>query len=626
MYLSISGAKMKTFARNPWQVENMDAFSFWCCPECVYKSQDRDLFKEHAVDHHPKSSTLFEVKEVITKKPRTTIEDIPIVIAQDGPIKMDIESTNITLIDVKNHYNSEEVIDTVELTFEDGIDAVDIQTKIQNMMRESGSVHQHKNVQGVIPNEAIKVESYMDESQSIRMYEEQIMTKKKPEEPIYIGNDVVQKMANIVESKEMVGVYKCPLCRVDLPTQAEKKTHMISKHINMNGEMPTVYCPKCTRPFKNPFKVERGKECAVCQTEKYQCAYCDEKFPSKFFRNAHERMTHTDGAGDLLPAKCPYCEEVLKSSVHMRIHIMEAHKKVEKVAMNLKMDFSCQVCGKQFKNRACWYNHKRTHEKDENKDKFQCDECDFKTYLKKNLTNHITRHHRDKNIVCEDCGKRFVYNYQLRDHICTNSKEPGIKTSQQVPCPKCGYLHNSVIRMVKHHYVDHGELPPGHENQQIFMCDSCPQVFFKEVNLNQHKKKVHAGVLQPINLQCDICDQAFSVRRSYVRHYRRIHHAIPKEYLDKPTFPCDKCDLIYLSQQGLNTHNNIKHLGIKPVQLNSFKCHICGKSVSSKLRLNSHMIIAHSDERNFKCQVCDKAFPNYEYLKRHYKLSEQCRR
>lgn len=44
---------------NPWQVESVEAFTFLCCPECVYRSQEETSFQAHAVQNHPKSAVLF---------------------------------------------------------------------------------------------------------------------------------------------------------------------------------------------------------------------------------------------------------------------------------------------------------------------------------------------------------------------------------------------------------------------------------------------------------------------------------------------------------------------------------------------------------------------------------------
>ena len=51
---------------NPWQVENLNAFSYFCCPECVYRSQEEANFEAHAIQHHPQSRIYFsQIKEEI---------------------------------------------------------------------------------------------------------------------------------------------------------------------------------------------------------------------------------------------------------------------------------------------------------------------------------------------------------------------------------------------------------------------------------------------------------------------------------------------------------------------------------------------------------------------------------
>ena len=45
---------------NPWQVEDIAAFSYFCCPECIYKSQSVPDFQVHAIVNHPNSKDFFE--------------------------------------------------------------------------------------------------------------------------------------------------------------------------------------------------------------------------------------------------------------------------------------------------------------------------------------------------------------------------------------------------------------------------------------------------------------------------------------------------------------------------------------------------------------------------------------
>ena len=44
---------------NPWQVENLDAFSYLCCPECVFRCKEGNSFEAHAVKNHPQSVCFF---------------------------------------------------------------------------------------------------------------------------------------------------------------------------------------------------------------------------------------------------------------------------------------------------------------------------------------------------------------------------------------------------------------------------------------------------------------------------------------------------------------------------------------------------------------------------------------
>lgn len=45
---------------NPWAVQNIEAFHFYCCPECSEKYSTSTEFQNHAVQNHPKAKFLFE--------------------------------------------------------------------------------------------------------------------------------------------------------------------------------------------------------------------------------------------------------------------------------------------------------------------------------------------------------------------------------------------------------------------------------------------------------------------------------------------------------------------------------------------------------------------------------------
>ena len=40
---------------NPWDVQSLEEFHFYCCPECEDKSFTKEQFINHALQIHPKS-------------------------------------------------------------------------------------------------------------------------------------------------------------------------------------------------------------------------------------------------------------------------------------------------------------------------------------------------------------------------------------------------------------------------------------------------------------------------------------------------------------------------------------------------------------------------------------------
>ena len=44
---------------NPWNVESIDEFSYFNCPECTFHSKEKTYFQDHATRNHPLSSVFF---------------------------------------------------------------------------------------------------------------------------------------------------------------------------------------------------------------------------------------------------------------------------------------------------------------------------------------------------------------------------------------------------------------------------------------------------------------------------------------------------------------------------------------------------------------------------------------
>ena len=62
-------------SNNPWEVENVEDFLYFCCPECDVKNHSRDHFLKHAFDQHPKSKEYLEKLEVKKEELNDSQED-----------------------------------------------------------------------------------------------------------------------------------------------------------------------------------------------------------------------------------------------------------------------------------------------------------------------------------------------------------------------------------------------------------------------------------------------------------------------------------------------------------------------------------------------------------------------
>ena len=77
---------------NPWNVDTLEEFLYYCCPECDLKSKDYTQFYDHAVHSHQKAKeTLEPVYE--TELPDVSIEeDFKIEVKSEETPESDVES------------------------------------------------------------------------------------------------------------------------------------------------------------------------------------------------------------------------------------------------------------------------------------------------------------------------------------------------------------------------------------------------------------------------------------------------------------------------------------------------------------------------------------------------------
>ncbi|SPP75708.1 uncharacterized protein LOC117578597 [Drosophila guanche] len=166
---------------------------------------------------------------------------------------------------------------------------------------------------------------------------------------------------------------------------------------------------------------------------------------------------------------------------------------------------------------------------------------------------------------CENCGKRFHGDYNLRTH------------------------------MFKQHNI--GEPP--------YLCSQCPRRFERQHDMEKHILRAHSER----KFQCKFCDKFFPVECDLKVHLK-VHTG------ERP-YVCEMCGKGFRLKLLLDHHVNGVHLNIRP-----FKCSMCEKSFRKKFELMNHLK-GHLNIRDKKCDKCDATFYDHSSLSRHRRFNHR---
>lgn len=194
---------------------------------------------------------------------------------------------------------------------------------------------------------------------------------------------------------------------------------------------------------------------------------------------------------------------------------------------------------------------------EEIKNEFKCDICNKQFPFRSHLKRHLNKHTGAKLYSCKFCEQKFVNNYNLNVHMSKHTGDFPLK------CDICnkGLPNPSLL---KRHMTSH-------TGEQKFQCRYCSIKFRQSSSLRSHEK-MHVN--RP-SYQCDICFKVFSYTNSLTAH-RKLHFGMQR-------FSCDICLNTFSRKSSL-----IRHMG-EHTKSKRIKCKLCNLSFHSKINYNSHL-------------------------------------
>ncbi|KAH8319746.1 hypothetical protein KR074_004907 [Drosophila pseudoananassae] len=263
---------------------------------------------------------------------------------------------------------------------------------------------------------------------------------------------------------------------------------------------------------------------------------------------------------------CDVCHEGQETFLLLCKHMMQAHHR--------KGYAVC--CNKKFYKRSFLTDHIDRHSDPE---KFKCNQCDKRFADKQCLRNHELLKHQpeeEKIFMCEQCPKRYTKQYLLDQHRV-------IHKERNVVCDICERRFPNESMLCTHVKLVHGNYGT--------MCDICAQVIRGRAAFQRHQLE-HAGVTEP-KVQCDICGSWHKNKHSLKKHVRR-HNGTAAT--------CDLCGKVSPNRSAMLSHQRYVHLTDR-----KHECSVCGKGFKKAISLREHMTM-HTGEVLYKCPHCPKTF------------------
>ncbi|XP_038060779.1 zinc finger protein 91-like [Patiria miniata] len=278
--------------------------------------------------------------------------------------------------------------------------------------------------------------------------------------------------------------------------------------------------------------------------------------------------------------KCPHCDKSFLHLNYAKLHISTVHKE--------KPAYQCSTCQKPFYFKTTFIRHLNCHMNEEMGINFTCEVCGKCFKDNHSLITHRKIHIKDLPFKCEFCDKSFFHQSLLLRHRNLHTKETEYK------CKHCDRVFYRKGGLTYH-------MASIHDNKRDHICANCGLGFASKSALVAHGH-THSTVR---TFQCDICGTQVKTKGNLKEHMRCVH-------TEERAYKCEICQKAFNRSHRLTLHM-MMHRDERP-----HKCHLCDKGFRTRTNLRVH-IKWHQDQRDFQCEQCGKTFLIPGNLDRHMK-------
>lgn len=335
-------------------------------------------------------------------------------------------------------------------------------------------------------------------------------------------------------------------------------------------------------------QLEIKLECAVSKitaqrkTAKQKCKYksvqsCTCLVCGRQCANPSTFKIHMRSHTNEKPYACPSCEKCYKDRGTLKRHIERTH-----LPQKRQRNFICENCGKGFFSKNDVKIHMRTHT---GETPYSCSVCSLRFTQISALQRHKKRHTGEKDHLCTACPKRFCTKEELKNHLTVHTNE------KNFACPVCNVQFKYQNNLRKHVRL--------HSEPNRFVCNHCGRTFNVKGNLKVHIDKQHSEK----SGHCAVC----------LKNVPNIEVHMWRHTGQRP-LKCELCPSSFYEQNALVRHMNFRHK-----KTDRYKCEVadCLMSFPSRPMLDFHTAKLHGTHIPFPCDRCSRSFYRKSDLARH---------
>ena len=286
----------------------------------------------------------------------------------------------------------------------------------------------------------------------------------------------------------------------------------------------------------------------------------------------------------------------------------------EKHNRRVESQYTCFECDESFKTKECVRKHMEKHITERRKFEIECGKCDLKYSSEKLLEEHVITHMEDctsnvekEEFRCDDCNSQFTSKEYLENHMSKHNK------NRCIICGTCFWSESQLEKHIEEVHTENEDQADYLKSHKTNDCENCGEIFMSKEQLEKHVDSDHTSK----SYSCTKCKSSYLTKTTFEAHMKS--HSV--DHGNNEENKCATCQKVFATKVQFVNHNEKQHcISLKPMK--QYNCNDCAYQGDSWIELKKHINnTGHKPcDKVETCYNCQTEFSSYRQLMNHRRL------